>query len=105
MADRFRVALTHDILDSRGEPAFGQAALELLERAGNIDWEYLPRVVPEIDAEHAARYDAIYVNIARVPAAAVPRPDCRLRVAARHGVAYDSVDVPAAARARLRVPN
>ena len=38
-------------------------------------------------------YDALYVNIARVPAAAVARPDCRLRVVARHGVGYDSVDV------------
>ena len=105
MADRFRVALTHDILDSRGEPAFGRAALEILERAGNIDWEYLPRVVPEIDAEHAAQYDAIYVNIARVPAAAVARPDCRLRVVARHGVGYDSVDVAAMTRAGILVTN
>src|SRR5438046_6203124 len=105
MADRFRVALTRDILDSRGEPAFGRAALEILERAGNIDWEYLRRVWPEIDAEHAAQYDAIYVNIARVPAAAVARPDCRLRVIARHGVGYDSVDVPAMTRAGILVTN
>jgi len=35
MADRFRVALTRDILDSRGEPAFGRGALEILERAGD----------------------------------------------------------------------
>src|SRR5436190_7048933 len=105
MADRFRVALTRDILDSRGEPAFGRGALEILERAGDIDWEYLPRVVPEIDAEHAAQYDAIYVNIARVPAATVARPDCRLRVIARHGVGYDSVDVPAMTRAGVLVTN
>jgi len=105
MADKFRVALTRDILDTRGEPAFGRAALEILERVGNIDWEYLPRVVPEIDAEHAARYDAIYVNIARVPAAAVARPDCRLRVVARHGVGYDAVDVAAMTRAGILVTN
>jgi phosphoglycerate dehydrogenase-like enzyme len=105
MADKFRVALTRDILDTRGEPAFGRAALAILERAGNIDWEYLPRVVPEIDAELAAQYDAIYVNIARVPAAAVTRPDCRLRVVARHGVGYDAVDVAALTRAGILVTN
>ena len=33
--------------------------------------------------------------MARVPAAAVARADCRLRVVARHGVGYDSVDIPA----------
>ena len=85
MSDTLRVALTRDILDSRGEPAFGRAALSILERAPNLAWEYLPQVVREIDADQAATYDAIYVNIARVPAAAVARPDCRLRVVARHG--------------------
>jgi D-3-phosphoglycerate dehydrogenase len=103
MADRFRVGLTRDILDSRGEPAFGRAALSILEGAPSIDWEYLPAVVPEVSPEHAARYDALYVNIARVPAAAVARPDCRLRVVARHGVGYDTVDVPAMTRAGIVV--
>jgi len=103
--DTFRVALTRDILDSRGEPAFGSAALSILERAPNLAWEYLPQVVREIDADHAAAYDAIYVNIARVPAAAVARHDCRLRVIARHGVGYDTVDVPAMTRAGVLVTN
>jgi D-3-phosphoglycerate dehydrogenase len=105
MAGQFRVALTRDILDSRGEPAFGRAALSILERAQNLAWEYLPRVVPEIGADEAARYDALYVNIARVPATAVARGDCRLRVVARHGVGYDSVDVPAMTRAGVLVTN
>jgi D-3-phosphoglycerate dehydrogenase len=95
MANPWRVGLTRDILDSRGEPAFGRAALAHLEDADNLTWEYLPEVVPAITADHAAAFDALYVNIARVPAAAVARADCRLRVVARHGVGYDSVDVPA----------
>ena len=105
MSARFRVGLMRDILDKRGEPAFGRAALKVLEAADNLDWEYLPSVVPEIDADHAARYDAIYVNTARVPAAAVARGDCRLRVIARHGVGYDSVDVPAMTGAGVLVTN
>jgi phosphoglycerate dehydrogenase-like enzyme len=105
MAEKFHVGLTRDILDARGEPAFGRAALEILDRAGNIDWEYLPQLAPEIDANHAARYDAIYVNIARVPAAAVARADHRLRVIARHGVGYDTVDVAAMTRAGVLVTN
>src|ERR1700687_4232196 len=80
MSTKLRVGLTRDLLDSRGEPAFGRAAL-------------------------AAQYDALYVNIARVPAAAVERADCRLRVVARHGVGYDSVDVAAMTRAGVLVTN
>ncbi len=103
MAKTFRVGITRDILDARGEPAFGRAALAILDGAEAIDWDYLPAVVPEITADHAAQYDALYVNIPRVPAAAVARADCRLRVVARHGVGYDSVDVAAMTRAGIVV--
>jgi phosphoglycerate dehydrogenase-like enzyme len=105
VADKFRVGLTRDILDARGEPAFGKSALRVLDSATDLEWEYLPKVVPEIDPDLAARYDAIYVNTARVPASAVVRSDCRLRVVARHGVGYDSVDVAAMTRAGILVTN
>jgi len=105
MSEKFRVGVTRDILDSRGEPAFGRAALSILERAPNLEWEYLPRIVRELDADHAARYDALYVNIARVPGSVVARPDCRVRVIARHGVGYDAVDVPAMTHAGVLVTN
>ncbi|MFO1398627.1 MAG: NAD(P)-dependent oxidoreductase [Burkholderiales bacterium] len=105
MTARFRVGITRDILDSRGEPAFGRAALAILEHAPGLEWEYLPEVVREITPAHAARYDALYVNMARTPAAAVAAPDVRLRVVARHGVGYDSVDVPAMTRAGIVVTN
>lgn len=103
MTGKFRVGFTRDILDSRGEPAFGRAALDILKRQPNIDWEYLPVVVGEINADHAAEYDAIYVNMARVPATAVARADCRLSVIARHGVGYDAVDIPAMTKAGIIV--
>jgi phosphoglycerate dehydrogenase-like enzyme len=102
---KFRVGITRDILDSRGKPAFGPAALAILDDAPNVEWEYLPANVVEVDADLAARYDAIYVNSPRVPAAAVARDDCRLRVVARHGVGYDSVDVAAMTRAGVLVTN
>jgi phosphoglycerate dehydrogenase-like enzyme len=103
MAGKFRVGLTRDILDSRGTPAFGTAAVDVLDRAPDIEWEYLPEIVPAITADHAARYDALYVNLPRVPETAVTRADCRLRVVARHGVGYDSVDVAAMTRAGIVV--
>jgi len=105
MTSRFRVGLTRDILDAHGEPAFGRKPLALLDGAAALGWEYLPEVVPALTPDHAARYDAVYVNTARVPASAVARADCRLRVVARHGVGYDSVDVPAMTAAGIVVTN
>jgi D-3-phosphoglycerate dehydrogenase len=103
MGGKYRVGLTRDILDSRGAPAFGAKALDVLRSAPGLEWEYLPEIVAAITADHAARYDAIYVNNPQVPEGAVARPDCRLRVVARHGVGYDSVDVAAMTRAGVVV--
>jgi phosphoglycerate dehydrogenase-like enzyme len=98
----FRVGITGDILDARGEPAFGREPLKALDK---VQWEWLPKGLREITADHAAAYDALYVNSPRVPAAAVARADLRLKLISRHGVGYDSVDVPAMTRAGVLVAN
>jgi phosphoglycerate dehydrogenase-like enzyme len=100
----FRLGITSDLLDARGEPAFGRAALEMLDVPG-LHWEWLPKGIREITAEHAAAYDALYVNSLRVRAAAVQRPDLRLRLISRHGVGYDSIDIPAMTKAGVLVAN
>ena len=105
MSERFRVGITRDVLDSHGEPSFGRKALAILDDAPRVDWEYLPAGVRDLTPDLASRYDAVYVNMVRTPATAVARPDCRLRVVARHGVGYDSVDVPAMTRAGVIVTN
>ena len=102
MPDTFRVGVTSDILDSRGEPAFGREPLQALDQ---LKWEWLPRGLREITAEHAAAYDALYVNSPRVPASAVAGPDLRLKLISRHGVGYDSVDVAAMTQAGVLVAN
>ena len=96
--EKFKVGVSSDILDSRGEPAFGREPLKALE---HLQWEWLPKGLREITADHAAAYDALYVNSPKVPAAAVARADLRLKLISRHGVGYDSVDVPAMTRAGL----
>lgn len=100
----FRVGVTSDILDAKGEPVFGRGPLEALKVPG-LEWEWLPKGIREINAEHAALYDALYVNSPRVPAAAVAGKDLRLRVISRHGVGYDSVDVSAMSAAGVLVCN
>ena len=103
MEKPFRVGVTSDILDSRGEPAFGREPLQALD--GVVKWEWLPRGLREITAGHAAQFDALYVNSPRVPAAAVARSDLRLKLISRHGVGYDSVDVDAMTNAGVLVAN
>jgi D-3-phosphoglycerate dehydrogenase len=105
MAGEFRVALSRDLLDVRGEPSFGREPLEVLDSAPGLRWEWLEPGIREITPEHAASYDGLYINSLRVPADAVARRDLRLRLVSRHGVGYDSVDIPAMSRAGVLVAN
>jgi len=70
-----------------------------------LDWEYLPESVHEITPDIAARYDAVYVNSPKVTRASVARKDCKVRLFARHGVGYDSVDVAAMTERGILVTN
>jgi phosphoglycerate dehydrogenase-like enzyme len=101
----FRVGVTSDILDAKGEPVFGREPLQALDAAQGLEWEWLPRGIREITAEIARKYDALYVNSPKVPAAAVAGDGPRLKVVSRHGVGYDSVDVPAMSAAGVLVCN
>jgi len=102
---RFRLGLTRDLLTPSGEPSFGAAALGELAANPDIDWEYLPAGIDEITPDLAAAYDGLYVNAPRVTTASVARADRRVRIVARHGVGYDSVDVDALAARGVVVTN
>ncbi len=101
----FKVGLTRELLDAQGEPSFGRRALEVLQENPAIDWEFMPETLAEITSEVAARYDGIYVNAPRVTRQSVARADCRVKIFARHGVGYDSVDVPAMTERGILVTN
>lgn len=103
--DVLRVGLTRDLLDARGEPSFGRAALALLDDEPRIEWEWLPESVSEITPAIMARYDGLYVNSPQITAASVAGDDLRVKLVARHGVGYDSVDVPALAGRGVLVTN
>lgn len=90
----FRVGITADVLSSSGEPIFGREVLGLLDAAG-IAWEYMAQEAGGVTPAQAARYDAICAMLTRVTPASLAGPDRRLKLIARFGVGYDTIDVPA----------
>ncbi|MEL6792745.1 MAG: NAD(P)-dependent oxidoreductase [Pseudomonadota bacterium] len=92
----FRVGVTRDLITASGEPCFAPAAFDELNANPDIEWEWMEETA-EITPDHAARYDAIHVNLPRVTAASVARDDCRVKIFARNGVGFDTVDVAACA--------
>jgi D-3-phosphoglycerate dehydrogenase len=101
----FKIATTRDLRMADGEPAFGRRALEVLKANAAIEWEWVPEDLVEVTPEVAARYDGLHLNAARVTPASLARADCRLKVIARHGVGFDSVDLPAATAKGIVVTN
>ncbi len=93
----FKLGLSKDLLDASGKPSFGPGPMDILNKEVGIDYEFLPESVSEITPDIMASYDGLYVNSPQVTAHSVSRADCRVKIVARHGVGYDSVDVKALA--------
>jgi phosphoglycerate dehydrogenase-like enzyme len=101
----FRIGSTLDLLTASGQPAFNAAAFDELERNPEIEWEWIPEDLTEITPEIAARYDGLHVNLPQVTAGSVSREDCRVKIIARNGVGFDTVDVAACAARGISVTN
>jgi phosphoglycerate dehydrogenase-like enzyme len=95
--NKFRIGITADVLSSDGQPIFGRDVLGLLDQP-HVEWEYMDKGV-ELTPAQVARYDAICAMIIRVTPASFAGKDRRLKLIARFGVGYDSIDVPACTRA------
>jgi D-3-phosphoglycerate dehydrogenase len=91
---RFRVGITKDNIKPDGKPIFAESAFKILRDAG-IEYEFLNEIEAELTPETAAKYDALAVMLARVTRKTVSGPDRKLKLIARFGVGYDTVDVPA----------
>lgn len=91
---KFRIGITRDNLKPNGKPIFDESAFKILDDP-RIEYEFLAEVEPELTPETAAKYDALAVMLARVTRKTVSGANRRLKLIARFGVGYDTVDVPA----------
>lgn len=101
----FRVGTTRDLMTRSGRPAFDERAFDELKANPEIEWEWIPESVREITPEIAARYDGLHLNAPKLTASSIARDDCRLKIVARNGVGFDSVDVAACAAKGILVTN
>ena len=101
----FRVGVTRDLRTVDAEPCFGRRAFDVLQANADIEWEWLSEDPKEVTPEIAARYDGLHLNLPRVSSASLARSDCRLKVIARHGVGFDTVDLHAATARGIVVTN
>lgn len=94
MADTFRVALTRDFRDDDGNIGWGDIGLDRLEAEPGIEWDFLDVNESPLSPGALAGYDGVMVLGNSVDAGSLEGAD-RLKVLARFGVGYDTIDVEA----------
>jgi D-3-phosphoglycerate dehydrogenase len=93
MTKKFRIGITRDAITANGT-VFGEEAMKVLDDPA-VEWEFLAEKVPELTPSHGAAYDALCVMSAKVTRATLSGSDRKVKLIARFGVGYDSVDVTA----------
>lgn len=96
MSHTFRIGLTRDFLGPGDTLGYGDIGLDLLRDAG-LSWEFLAENTTELRADQVREYDALLVLAPRVTAATLEGVE-RLKLVARFGVGYDTIDVAACTR-------
>lgn len=100
----FRVAITADAVRPDGSSIHGDLGLERLSRAG-IDWHVLPSYQDPIPAQHLQGVDAVlslgHIHFGSETLAAAPD----LKLVARFGAGYDTIDLDACTQAGVVVTN
>ncbi len=97
MNANFKIGLTRDFLNPDGQLGYGDIGLELLDQHPGVSWDFLAENTPELRSDQICDYDALLVLSPRVSTSTLNGSD-RLKVIARFGVGFDSVDVDACTR-------
>ncbi|MFC6357110.1 NAD(P)-dependent oxidoreductase [Luethyella okanaganae] len=102
MADTFRVALTRDFRSDDGTIGWGDIGMAQLEAEPGIEWEFLPVDETPLSPGALAGFDGVMVLGNAVSAESLVGAD-RLKVVARFGVGYDTIDLDACTAAGVPV--
>ena len=101
----FEVGISGDLLNSSNEPCFGNGPLNLLKDRDDIKITWMDKTISELSSEMTSNFDAILLNLPKANADCVSNSDCRLKIIARFGVGFDSVDIEAMKRKNIIVTN
>jgi D-3-phosphoglycerate dehydrogenase len=90
----FKVGITRDFLAGDGSLSYGDIGLSILEQTPNLNFEFLEADTPELTPSQIRDYNGLLVLAPKLTVASLEGND-QLRIIARFGVGYDTVDVPA----------
>lgn len=94
MEPKFRVGVSREVVNEDGSTMFSETVFRVLDDPA-VQWELLPARMAVITPEVASQYDALCLLTSRVSRDTLAGPGRRVKLLARFGVGYDSIDVDA----------
>ena len=98
------IGISAALFGKEGTPCFDKALLAQLSDHPDIEMVIMEADKIHILAEDAERFDAVYLMLERVTGDAIDTPR-KLKLIARHGVGFDTVDIPGVSRLGIIVTN
>ena len=91
---KFIVGVSAALFGVDSKPCFDERILAEVRDHDEIEMVVMPEGKTYLDAGDASRFDAVYLMLERADAAVIDTPDRKLKLIARHGVGFDTIDVP-----------
>ncbi len=101
----FKVGISGDLLNKNDQPCFGMEPLNLLMDRDDIKVSWMDKSIVELDSEMTSKFDAILLNLPKANSDCISNPNCKLKIIARFGVGFDTVDIEAMKRKNIIVTN
>ena len=102
MAEKFRIGITRDLLNEKGEPLAPDVGLSLLDDAPHVEYEFFKEHRNPVTPDQLRDLDGVMSLAPRYTRESFEGVE-RLTVIGRFGVGYDNVDLLAATDANVAV--
>ncbi len=102
---RITLGISAALFGKAGTPCFDEAILKQVSDHPGIEMVIMEENKTHISAQDAERFDAVYLMLERVRGDVIDTPARKLKLIARHGVGFDTIEIPEMSRLGITVTN
>ena len=102
---QFTLGISSDLLTNEGKPCFGKKPLEKLYEKKDIHVEWMEPNIQILSEKETSKYDAILLNSPKLIKDSINPKNNKLKIVARFGVGYDSVDLDVLKKNKIILTN
>ena len=101
----FKVGVSSGLFGKDGKPCFDENILRSVSEHSKINMVIMEEAKTHISAQDAEQFDAVYLMLERADYDHINTPKRKLKLIARHGVGFDTIDIEGMSRLGVMVTN